>query len=391
MLTPATLAALAQASEPIEVMISGTPKLLEAEAVQGTDWLLVVALDKGEAMAGLTSMLNASGIALLVLTAAAVGIAIALTGRSFRRLSQVRDAMNTIASGGGDLTRRLPATGRDEVAQIAASFNAFVATISAVLHEIRDSVESMKVATREIEAGNRDMSQRTEVSASNLQQTSTSLTDLAGSIRRSADALVVANQLAASSNHAANTGVEVVASAVSTMDDIARSSMRISEIIGVIDGIAFQTNILALNASVEAARAGENGRGFAVVAGEVRMLAQRSAVAAREIKDLIEVAESGVKAGTQRVREAGANMSGIMEGIARVSGIIGDINVALAAQSDGITKIDRSITELDQATQQNSALVEENAAASSVLNHQALNLSRTVDGFKLAERQGSGL
>jgi len=270
------LASLAKATSPLEVELGGAPKLLKAQAVDGTDWYLVIALDKAEATAGLRNVVRALGVAMVLLTLAAVGIAAFFTSQSFRRLSQVRDAMDTIGAGGGDLTHRLPVVGNDEVAQISASFNTFIDKIGAVLLEVRASVDSMKSATGEIEMGNRDLSNRTEVSASNLQETSAALTELTTSVKNSADAAVQATRLASEASDAATRGGEVVSGAVSTMDEIGKSSARITEIIGVIDSIAFQTNILALNAAVEAARAGEQGRGFAVVAGEVRNLAQRS-------------------------------------------------------------------------------------------------------------------
>ncbi len=299
-LTPDALTSLAKATAPLEVELAGAAKLLKAQAVQGTDWYLVIALDKAEATAGLRSVARALGVAMVLLTLAAVGIAAFFTAQSFRRLSQVRDAMDTIGSGGGDLTHRLPVVGNDEVAQISASFNTFIDKIGEVLLEVRASVENMKSATGEIEMGNRDLSLRTETSASNLQETSAALTELTTSVKNSAEAAVQATRLAGEASEAAVRGGEVVSGAVSTMDAIAQSSSRISEIIGVIDSIAFQTNILALNAAVEAARAGENGRGFAVVAGEVRTLAQRSAAAAREIKALIQASEASVKAGAER-------------------------------------------------------------------------------------------
>jgi len=384
-LTPDALASLAQGGAPMEVDLGGAAKLLKAQPVQGTDWYLVIALDKAEATTGLTNVLKALGVSMVLLTLVAVGIAAFFTAHSFRSLSQVRDAMDTIGSGSGDLTHRLPVVGRDEVSQISASFNAFVDKIGAVLLDVRAGVENMKTATNEIEAGNRDLSQRTETSASNLQNTSAALTQLTASVRLSADSAVEATRLATSASHAAARGGEVVTSAVATMEDIARSSARITEIIGVIDSIAFQTNILALNAAVEAARAGENGRGFAVVAGEVRTLAQRCATAAREIKDLIKASETSVSTGAQRVQAAGVAMQEIVAGIDRVNRVIGEIDGAMREQSAGIGQIDRSVAEMDQATQQNAALVEQSTAASATLNEQAHGLSGVVALFHLRQ------
>ncbi|WP_334022732.1 methyl-accepting chemotaxis protein [Burkholderia gladioli] len=384
-LTPAALASLAQAGAPMEIALGGVAKLLKAQPVAGTDWYLVIALDKAEATAGLSRVLRTLGVAMLLLTLAAVGLAAFFTSNSFRSLSRVRDAMDTIGSGGGDLTHRLPVAGRDEVAQISASFNAFVDKISAVLHDVKSGVDSMKLATDEIEMGNRDLSQRTETSASNLQHTSAALTELTASVKQSAESAMEASRLASSASEAAARGGAVVTSAVSTMDEIARASARITEIIGVIDGIAFQTNILALNAAVEAARAGEHGRGFAVVAGEVRTLAQRCATAAREIKDLIQSSEASVDTGAQRVQAAGAAMREIVEGIERVNRVIGEIDGAMNEQSTGISQIDRSVAEMDQATQQNAALVEQSTAASATLNEQAHGLSGIVGLFRLRQ------
>ncbi|MCA8171954.1 methyl-accepting chemotaxis protein [Burkholderia gladioli] len=384
-LTPAALTSLAQAGAPMEIALGGVVKLLKAQPVAGTDWYLVIALDKAEATAGLSKVLRTLGVAMLLLTLAAVGLAAFFTSNSFRSLSRVRDAMDTIGSGGGDLTHRLPVAGSDEVAQISASFNAFVDKISAVLHDVKSGVDSMKLATDEIEMGNRDLSQRTETSASNLQHTSAALTELTASVKQSAESAMEASRLATSASEAAARGGEVVTSAVSTMDEIARASARITEIIGVIDGIAFQTNILALNAAVEAARAGEHGRGFAVVAGEVRTLAQRCATAAREIKDLIQSSEASVDTGAQRVQAAGAAMREIVEGIERVNRVIGEIDGAMNEQSTGISQIDRSVAEMDQATQQNAALVEQSTAASATLNEQAHGLSGIVGLFRLRQ------
>ncbi|MFE8644417.1 methyl-accepting chemotaxis protein [Sphingomonas sp. NCPPB 2930] len=390
LLTPAAMAALAGATKPMEVDLGGSTKLLTSRPVQGTDWSLVVALDKAEATAGLRSVVQTLAIAIVLLAAAAAAVGALLTAKSFRRLSEVRDAMDEIGSGGGDLTRRLPVTGQDEVAQIAVSFNAFVEQIGTVLQDVRTGVESMKTATDEIRAGNQDLSTRTETSASNLQETSASLSQLTGTVQQSADSAAQAQRLAASASSAATRGGEVVAGAVSTMDDISKASAKIGEIIGVIDSIAFQTNILALNAAVEAARAGENGRGFAVVASEVRSLAHRSATAAKEIKALIDASGVSVTTGTQRVRAAGETMGEIVESIQRVAQIIGEINGSMTEQSAGIGQINQAVADMDRATQQNAALVEESTAASGVLNDQAHHLSRTVAGFTLDRHAAGG-
>ena len=390
LLTPAALTALATARQPLEVELDGRAKLLKARPVQGTDWLLVVALDKAEATAGLRSVLQTLAIAIVLLALIAAAVSAALTATSFRRLSQVRDAMDRVGSGGGDLTQRLPVHGKDEVAQIASSFNQFVDQIGAVLKDVRNGVESMKTATDEIKAGNQDLSNRTEGSASAIQETSASLSQLTVNVKQSADAAALATRLANEASASAAKGGEVVGSAVSTMDEISGASSKIGEIIGVIDSIAFQTNILALNAAVEAARAGEQGRGFAVVAAEVRSLAHRSATAAKEIKTLIDASGASVVTGTQRVRAAGETMGEIVEGIRRVAQIIGEINGSMNEQSMGIGQINQAVAEMDRATQQNAALVEESTAASSVLNEQAHHLSRTVAGFTLDERDAAG-
>ena len=345
--------------------LGGSAKLLKARPVQGTDWLLVVALDKAEATTGLQSVLKTLAIAIVLLACLATAVAAALTAQSFRRLSQVRDAMDKIGSGGGDLTQRLPVSGRDEVAQIASSFNGFVEQIGTVLKDVRNGVESMKTATDEIKLGNLDLSNRTESSASSLQETSASLSQLTANVRQSAEAAAMATRLAQSASSSATKGGDVVGSAVSTMDDISKASSKIGEIIGVIDAIAFQTNILALNAAVEAARAGEQGRGFAVVAAEVRSLAHRSAAAAKEIKTLIDASGASVAMGTDRVRAAGQTMGEIVDGIQRVSQIIVEINGAMTEQSVGIGQINQAVADMDRATQQNAALVEESTAASS--------------------------
>ncbi|MGV2865413.1 methyl-accepting chemotaxis protein, partial [Achromobacter sp. AGC39] len=378
-LTPAALTTMAQdGADPIMVSLDGQKKLLKARRIPGTDWSLVIALDSAEATAGLTQVLNATLISLVVLTLVAVGIASVVTSRAFKRLSAVRDAMDTIGSGDGDMTHRLDVVGHDEVAQISASFNAFVDKISHVMLDVRTGVHSMSAATREIDMGNRDLSQRTETSAGSLQETSSALTQMTSSVRQTEEAAEHAKRLATEASVAAERGGKVVTDAVTTMSAISQSSQRITEIISVIDSIAFQTNILALNAAVEAARAGEQGRGFAVVAGEVRTLAQRSAASAQEIRTLIQASVENVKSGTERVQAAGSTMSEIVDGIARVQRLVNEIHGAMTEQAVGISQIDRSVADMDQATQQNAALVEESAAASAMLSDQARALADTV-------------
>jgi len=252
-----------------------------------------------------------------------------------------------------------------------------------VVSQVRNSSDSISTGSNEIATGNADLSQRTEEQASNLQQTSSSMEQLAGTVRANADTAAQANQLAAQASEAAVKGGEVVGAVVLTMQDIAVSSKKISDIIGVIDGIAFQTNILALNAAVEAARAGEQGRGFAVVASEVRSLAGRSAEAAKEIKSLIGASVEKVEAGTRQVDEAGASMGDIVNRVKRVTQMMAEISVASAEQTSGIGQVSDAVQQLDQVTQQNAALVEESAAAADSLKVQAQHLVQAVALFKL--------
>jgi methyl-accepting chemotaxis protein len=256
-------------------------------------------------------------------------------------------------------------------------------SLGKVVGDVRASTDSISTASQEIATGNTDLSSRTEQTASNLQQAASSMEQLTGTVKQSADSARQANQLASSAAEVAARGGNVVSQVVTTMDEINASSKKISDIIGVIDGIAFQTNILALNAAVEAARAGEQGRGFAVVASEVRSLAGRSAEAAREIKGLIGASVDKVEAGSRLVADAGATMTEIVGSVQRVSDIIGEITAASSEQSDGIGQINTSVIHLDQMTQQNAALVEESAAAAESLKEQAKRLAQVVSVFKL--------
>ena len=253
-----------------------------------------------------------------------------------------------------------------------------------IVGEVRLSSDSIATGSSEIATGNADLSQRTEEQASNLEETAASMEELTSTVKNNADTAHKAAALAGEASRAAVQGGEVVAQVVSPMEEISAASRKITDIISVIDGIAFQTNILALNAAVEAARAGEQGRGFAVVASEVRSLAQRSADAAREIKTLIGASVEKVENGTQLVSEAGRSMEGIVAQVQRVSDLIGEISSATSEQTTGISQVGEAVTQLDQVTQQNAALVEQSAAAADSLRHQAAKLAEVVSVFRLA-------
>ncbi|MES2991472.1 MAG: methyl-accepting chemotaxis protein [Pseudomonadota bacterium] len=283
----------------------------------------------------------------------------------------------------GDLSRTLTSTRRDELGDMLRALGRMQAALRTLVGEVRSSTDSIQTASSEVATGNQDLSTRTEQTASNLQQTASSMEQVTGTVKHTADAALQAKQLALSAAEVAARGGSVVAQVVATMEDINGSSKKIADIIGVIDGIAFQTNILALNAAVEAARAGEQGRGFAVVAGEVRSLAQRSATAAREIKGLIGASVDKVAGGSRLVADAGRTMTEIVGSVQRVSDIIGEITVASTEQSSGINQINGAVTQLDQMTQQNAALVEESAAAAESLREQAARLSQVVSAFRL--------
>ncbi len=283
----------------------------------------------------------------------------------------------------GDLRAAPPVSGSDEAAEMMRSLAGMQGSLAEIVGQVRESAESIQVASSEVAMGNLDLSTRTEQTASNLQQAANSMSELTGVVGKSADSANTAKQLAGTAADTAGRGGEVVSRVVTTMGDINAASKKIADIISTIDGIAFQTNILALNAAVEAARAGEQGRGFAVVASEVRSLAQRSAEAAREIKGLIGASVDKVEAGTQLVSDAGSTMTEIVASVQRVADIIGEISVAASEQSIGIGRVNGTVTELDQMTQQNAALVEQSAAAAQSLKEQAVKLAGLMSRFSL--------
>ena len=356
-LTTSLMAGLAQSGGHTEVDVSGATQLVYAARVEGTPWMLGIAVDKADAQASLRELLQL----------------------------EVLIALADIASGEGDLTRRMDATGKDELAQIALAFNQFADKIAAVLLQIRAAAENVRLATTEIAAGNRDLSERTEQQASSLEETAAAMEELTATVQQNASNAQQARQLAHAASDVAAHGGEVVGQVVQTMGGIEAASRKIEAIISVIDGIAFQTNILALNAAVEAARAGEQGRGFAVVASEVRTLAGRSAEAAKEIKGLIEDSVTQVASGSRQVQEAGATMAQVVDSIRQVNTVVAEISSASQEQSTGIAEVGTAITHMDQATQQNAALVEEATAAAQSLQQQAHSLADVVAGFKLPQ------
>jgi methyl-accepting chemotaxis protein len=283
----------------------------------------------------------------------------------------------------GDLSAEVHSDRDDELGLLLQAMDGMQRKLRSLVGHIRESAESIGTASKEVAVGNQDLSERTEQTASNLQHAASAMTQLTGHVRQSADAAAQANHLASSASAVARRGGQAVSEVVTTMNDINASSKKISDIIGVIDGIAFQTNILALNAAVEAARAGEQGRGFAVVASEVRSLAQRSAGAAKEIKSLIGASVERVETGARQVADAGATMREIESSVERVTAIISEISAASAEQSSGIGQVGGAVSQLETMTQQNAALVEESAAAAESLREQASSLNTLVHAFRL--------
>ena len=287
----------------------------------------------------------------------------------------------------GDLTTRIDSRANNEIGALYQAMRRMQDSLSRTVHSVRQGIDEINIGANEISAGNTDLSSRTEQQAASLEETAASMEELASTVKQNADNARQANKLAANASDVARQGGTVVAEVVGTMHEISSSSRKIADIVGVIDSIAFQTNILALNAAVEAARAGEQGKGFAVVAAEVRSLAQRSAQAAKEIKGLIEDSVSKVGLGSQQVERAGATMEDIVQSVQRVTDIMGEISAASEEQSSGIDQVNRAVSQMDEVTQQNASLVEEAAAAALSLTEQAQRLAEAVSVFKLGNRE----
>ena len=298
-----------------------------------------------------------------------------------RPINQAMVLANAVAS--GDLASRIEHTGKDEIGRLLLTLKIMNLNLVSLVGEVRVSTDTITTAVHEIAQGNNNLSQRTEEQAASLEETASSMEELTSTVRQNAENAMNANQLAASASDIAVKGGQMVDDVVQTMASINTSSKKIVDIIGVIEGIAFQTNILALNAAVEAARAGEQGRGFAVVAGEVRNLAQRSAVAAKEIKALIDDSVNKVDAGSRQVNQAGETIHEVVTSVKRVTDIMAEISSASSEQSGGIEQVNQAISQMDDATQQNAALVEEAAAAAEAMQDQANALSVAVSVFKL--------
>ena len=319
----------------------------------------------------------------LGLIALALGIVLAwiLTRSITRPLGYAVSVARVVAS--GDLTGRITVDSKDETGQLLQALKDMNDSLTSSITQVRSGVDTIATASSQIASGNLDLSSRTEEQASSLEETASSMEELTSTVKQNADNARQANQLAVTASGVAEKGGAVVSKVVDTMDGINTSARKIVDIIGVIDGIAFQTNILALNAAVEAARAGEQGRGFAVVASEVRSLAQRSAAAAKEIKTLIDDSVDKVDTGSKLVAEAGSTMVEVVDSVKRVTDIMSEIMAASQEQSAGIEQVNQAISQMDQVTQQNAALVEEAAAAAESLNEQAANLAQAVSIFKL--------
>ncbi|MGR4067327.1 methyl-accepting chemotaxis protein [Billgrantia sp. C5P2] len=323
------------------------------------------------------------GFAFLVFLAA---VAIALVGPMLmsRAIRQITGRIREITEGDGDLTARIESQRKDELGELAEQFNAFILRMDHTLQTVRSSTLSVHNASNEIAKSSQDLSSRTEQTAANLQETSASMEEITATVSNTSDATQQANQLVQETVGVARRGQEAMAQVESTMDDISRSATQINEFIGLIDGITFQTNILALNASVEAARAGEHGRGFAVVAQEVRTLASRSSDASRGIRELIDTSVSRTQSGASLVKSTGKTMQEIVASIERITGVIGEISAGAKEQSQGIAQVNIAVSELDNMTQHNASLVEQTSAAADEMREQVERLNDLIASFRLS-------
>ncbi|MGE5522242.1 MAG: methyl-accepting chemotaxis protein [Rhodospirillaceae bacterium] len=378
--------------EGLKALYTGASRKLNTEARAAIESLVKLQLDVAkqeyEEAASRYAMLRALVIGCIVFgVLLSIFVGVLLMRSIMRPLNQAVAVADAVAA--GDLTSTVEIRSNDETGRLLHALKNMNEQLSGLVRTVRTSADAISVGSDQISAGNADLSQRTEEQASSLEETASSMEELTSTVKQNADNARQANQLAAGASSVAVKGGEVVGEVVRTMTSINESSKKIVDIIAVIDGIAFQTNILALNAAVEAARAGEQGRGFAVVASEVRSLAQRSAAAAKEIKELITDSVSKVEDGTRLVDEAGRTMDEIVSSVKRVTDIMAEISAASQEQSSGIEQVNQAVTQMDEATQQNAALVEQAAAAAESLQDQAQQLTRAVSVFKVAQNQAT--
>jgi methyl-accepting chemotaxis protein len=341
-----------------------------------------VADEQTSAQANASLMITLIGAVTVLALIVVVGIRFALRGLIVQPLNDATACFERIAA--GDLSGTVDVLSGNEIGRLFAGIKRMQESLATMVRAVHSGTESIDTGAREIAMGNTDLSQRTEQQAASLQETASSMDQLTGTVRQNTENARQASQLAVNASDIATRGGEVVSQVVTTMQEIATSSNKVVDIIGVIEGIAFQTNILALNAAVEAARAGEQGRGFAVVAGEVRSLAQRSASAAKEIKELIGDSADKVKSGSELVGRAGTTMDEIVQAVRRVTDIMGEISAASEEQSGGIEQVNRAVVQMDSVTQQNAALVEQAAAAAASLEDQTRQLQAVLSGWKVA-------
>jgi len=357
-------------------------RYVAVERYKPWNWAIVAEAPESEMMGEARSVLTWLWLGVLVALALLTVVLVVATRRLVGApVQQLSTALGYLAQ--GDLTHAVTLKSRDEIGSLAQAMEGFRVRLVESLSTVRTSAESVSSASTEIAQGNQDLSGRTESQASSLEETAASMEQLGATIRHNADSASQANQLAVGASRVAAQGGEVVSKVVSTMQDINTSSQKIADIIGVIDGIAFQTNILALNAAVEAARAGEQGRGFAVVAAEVRNLAQRTAAEAKAIKELIGASSAMVQQGTVLADQAGSTMQEVVSSIQRVADMVSEISAASSEQTAGVGQVGEAVTQLDQTTQQNAALVEEMAAAASSLQTQAHQMVSAIAQFNL--------
>ncbi|MDD7993896.1 methyl-accepting chemotaxis protein [Kosakonia radicincitans] len=378
------LSKLLASATPVEASISGADAYLLARPIKGTAWYIVVAIDKNEVRSGMNTLLQTSAISLLVLICLSVLTVGYITQKSVAPLIKIREAMDEFfSSDKGDLTQRLPVHGKDEIAQIAIAFNGFTDKLVEAMTSIRNNSGQVRAAAIEMSSRNDDLALRTEESAASLQQTSVSLEEISANVAHSSATSREANTAAVDAASDAQQGIDSVHYLIKTMKEIEAASSQISVITSVINGIAFQTNILALNASVEAARAGEQGRGFAVVANEVRQLASRSAEAAKEISNLIDTTVSSVASGVQQVDNTSTTMQKIVGSVSSVTTMIAEISLATEEQTKGINEISKAVTQLETTVQRNVQLTEESKSTASGLLQQANELMDAIRRYKM--------